>query len=223
MKIRPLVTALAPLFLLPHCLQPCLGQAGGQKSAAAARSAAVEYDAPENDMGLFSSECGFRVNATRKVMPEFPEEALEAGAQGAVVLSLYHDAEGNAAKIKVVESPHRALTEAAVRAVKQWKWRPFRSGGIDRPVLGKLSFKFAIEDGAGRVENLINDCDTSRTNWSLRYIQALRLRATWPEARRSTQPWACWYSRAGAPPRHPPDHELPQQPFLGPYSTSSSW
>lgn len=181
MNSRSLMTALALLFLLTHALQPCLGQAGGQKAAA-------EYGAPENDMGLISSECGFRVNATRKVMPEFPAEALQAGAQGAVVLSLYHDAEGDAAKIKVVESPDRALTEAAIRAVQEWKWRLFRSGGIDRPILGKLSFKFIIEDGVGRVEDLINDCDTSRANWSLSDIQALRLRATWPEGGSSKEP-----------------------------------
>jgi len=179
--------AAALLFLLPLIILPCLGQQGVRKTAAA-RSAAAEYDAPENDMGLVSSECGFRVNATRKVMPAFPEEALEAGAQGAVVLSLFHDAEGRAAKIKVVESPHRALTEAAIEAVKQWKWRQFRSGGIDRPILGKLSFKFTVEDGAGRVENLISDCNASRVNWSLSDTQAARLRATWPEEGSSKEP-----------------------------------
>jgi TonB family protein len=188
MKSRLVLTALTLLLLLPYLLQPCVGQDGGQKDSAAAQSAAVKYDAPDNDMLLFSSECGFRVDATRKVMPDFPEEALAAGAQGAVVLSLYHDSQGNAAKIKVVESPQRALTEAAIKAVKQWKWRLFMSGGIDRPILGKLSFVFIIEDGAGRVEDLVNDCDTSRDNWSLREIRALRLRATWPEESSSKEP-----------------------------------
>ena len=181
MKSRSVITALALLILTFQALPPCFGLAGGQKNASAVQNSPAQYDAPEYDMGLFSSECGFRVIAIRKVMPDFPEEALAAGAQGAVILSLYHDAQGNAAKIKVVESPHHALTEAAIKAVKQWKWRLFRSGGIDRPILGKLSFKFIIEDGAGRVVDLINDCDMSRANWSLSNIQALRLRATWPE------------------------------------------
>lgn len=188
MKCRAVIAALALLVLTPHALRPCLGQSGVQNNTGSARSHTTPDDAPEHDMRLFSSECGFRVNATRKVMPDFPEEALAAEAEGAVVLSLYHDAQGNAAKIKVVESPHRALTEAAVRAVKQWKWRLFRSGGIDRPILGKLSFKFVIEDGVGRVSDLITDCDTSRDNWSLRDIRTLRLKSSWPEADSSNEP-----------------------------------
>jgi TonB family protein len=188
MKSRFIITALALLVLTPHALRPCLGQSGGQYNAGAAQSPTARDDTPENDMRLFSSECGFRVNATHKVMPDFPEGALAAEAQGAVVLSLYHDAQGNAAKIKVVESPHPALTEAAIKAVKQWKWRLFRSGGIDRPILGKLSFKFVIEDGAGRVSDLITDCDTSRDNWSLRDIRALRQKSAWPEEESSKEP-----------------------------------
>ena len=174
------MSALALLILLSHTLQPCLGQVNRQGPAASAPNTEAKYDAPENDMGLVSSECGFRINATRKVMPKFPEEALGEGAQGTVALSLYHDAEGNAAKIKVIESPHRALTEAAVKAVKQWKWRLFRSGGIDRPVLGKLSFRFIIEDESGRVEDPIDD-GRGGSFRNLRDVPALRLRATWPD------------------------------------------
>jgi TonB family protein len=110
-------------------------------------------DAPENDIGLVSSERGFRLEAQRKVMPAFPDEALKAGAQGVVVLSLYQDAEGLAAKIKVLESPHPAISEAAIKAVEQWKWRRFVKGGIGRPVQGKLTFYFIIENGSGRVED----------------------------------------------------------------------
>jgi TonB family protein len=106
-----------------------------------------------DELGLFSSEWAFRLNATRRVVPEYPAEALRAGAQGAVVLSLYHDGEGNASQIKVLQSPHPAISDAATEAAKQWKWRKFVSGGIARPVRGKLTFYFVIEDGEGRVEN----------------------------------------------------------------------
>jgi TonB family protein len=188
MNSRSIMTALALLLLLPHLTQPCLAQAGGQSTAPSTQNAEAKYDAPENDIGVFSSECGFRVNATHKMMPEFPEEALKAGVQGIVILSLYHDGEGSAAKIKVVESPHRVLTEAAIKAVKQWKWRKFKNGGIDRPILSKLSFKFIIEGEVGRVEDAINDCDKSRVHWSLSDIHALRLRATWPNDSSSNEP-----------------------------------
>lgn len=144
------MTPLALLILLSHTLQPCLGQADGRSAKTTAHNTEAKYDAPENDMRLINSECGFRINATRKVMPEFPVEAR--------------------------------------RAVKQLKWRKLRSGGIDRPVLGKLSFDFVIEGEAGRVEVGANDCDTSRVNWSLSDTQALRLRATWRMTARQTSP-----------------------------------
>ena len=112
-----------------------------------------EDEIPNNELGLFSSERGFRINATHKVMPEYPAEALKDGAQGVVVLSLYHDGEGNASHIRTLEAPHPAISEAAVNAARQWKWRPFVSGGIPRPVRGKLTFYFVIEGGVGRAEN----------------------------------------------------------------------
>lgn len=141
--------------------------------------AQTDDEIPNNELRLFESEMGFRLRADRKVMPEYPEEALKAGAAGVVVLSLYHDSEGNAAKIKVLESPHPALTQAAITAVEQWKWRRFKSGGIDRPILGKLSFKFIINEGVSRVEDPPDD-EAFR---NLRDIQALRLKATWPDAK----------------------------------------
>jgi TonB family protein len=180
------MAALMLLMLLPCTIQPCLGQVAGQDAAARAR--VEKYDAPENnELRLVSSERGFRASALRKAMPEFPEEALKAGAQGMVVLSLYQDGEGNAAKIKVVESPHPALTEAAIKAVKQWKWRKFRSGGIDRPVLSKLSFNFIIENEVGRVEDPVDDGPDGAYR-NLRDIDALRLKATWPDDSASSKP-----------------------------------
>ena len=179
--------ALALLILLPHILQPCLGRAGGQDAADAARNAGAGYDAPANDMGLVSSEWGFRLNALRKVMPEFPEEALEVGAQGTVILSLYQDGAGKAALIKVVDSPHPALTEAAIKAVRQWRWRKFRSGGLYRPILGKLSFKFIFEGEAGRVEDPVDDGKEGAYR-NLRDIRALRLKAAWPDDSSSNSP-----------------------------------
>jgi TonB family protein len=144
-------TLCLALFLL--VVLPCHAQTAARVKTETSQEAGAGADAPENDMGLISSEKGFRLNATHKVLPEYPDEALKAGAQGVVVLSLYHDGEGKAAYIKVLESPHPAISEATITAVRQWRWRLFVSGGIPRPVKGKLTFYFVIEGGAGRVED----------------------------------------------------------------------
>ena len=170
-----LVPALC-LALLLLAAEPCPAQTAARDASKASREAAGD-DAPEHDMGLITSEKAFRLNATHKVMPEFPEEALKAGAEGVVVLSLYHDAAGNAARIKVAESPHPSLTRAAITAVEQWKWRLFASEGIDRPILGKLTFRFVIEKGAGRVENPPDDGGFT----SLKEVRGLRRKAVWPD------------------------------------------
>jgi TonB family protein len=186
MSCRPKLLALIMLVfflaLFQSAVQPCPAQTPAQPPAQGKdvppETDEAKYDAPGNDsLGLFSSEWAFRLNATRRVVPEYPAEALRAGAQGAVVLSLYHDGDGNAANIKVVESPHPALTRAAVEAVERWKWRKFVSGGVARPVLGKLSFKFVIEGGAGRVENPPDDKEFR----DLKEIHSLRLKAKWPD------------------------------------------
>ena len=172
--------AIATLFLtlFAAAARPCPAQtATGDKARTAEEP--VRSDAPENDMGLFISERGFRTDVTYKVTPEYPAEALKDGAQGVVVLSLYHDAEGNASHIKVVGSPHTALAWAAITAVEQWKWRKFRNGGIDRPVLSALSFRFIIEEGVGRVEDPPGDGGLK----TLSEVQPLRLKATWPDER----------------------------------------
>ncbi len=56
--------------------------------------------------------------------PEYPAAAKAAGAQGTVVLKTVIEKNGIPGEITLVSSPNTDLTEAAINAVRQWRYRP---------------------------------------------------------------------------------------------------
>jgi protein TonB len=75
-----------------------------------------------------------------KVDPDFPREAIQAGADnGSVKARMTLDAGGNVTKVDVVEAtPRRLFDRAVVRALSQWK---FSEGSSGRTVETEVEFK----------------------------------------------------------------------------------
>jgi TonB family protein len=69
----------------------------------------------------------------KRISPKYPEMALKKKIQGEVILDATMDREGKAVDIKVVNGPEE-LYQAAVDAVKEWRWRPVEIEGKIRPV-----------------------------------------------------------------------------------------
>ena len=180
MKHYAAVTVLALLIASTFPLQRSLAQAGAQKASTPAQYALEEEEILKLYKGAGRSERGARWEAQNYAMPRpvFPEDALKEGARGAVVLSFYIHKE-KAALIKVVESPHPALTRAAIEAVRQWRWLPFIVGGKPYPILSKLTFNFVTEGGEGRVEDPEELDSPAFSNWA--FPIELRKKAVWPE------------------------------------------
>ncbi|HEY6764512.1 MAG TPA: energy transducer TonB [Candidatus Sulfotelmatobacter sp.] len=63
-------------------------------------------------------------NLLRRVQPEYPAIARNARIQGTVVLSAVISKEGMIEKVQVLTG-HPLLVQAAVEAVKQWRYRPY--------------------------------------------------------------------------------------------------
>src|SRR5206468_7657214 len=59
-----------------------------------------------------------------RVDPVYPREALDAGAEGTVVMELYLDAHGAVEHVHVLSSPGHGLDEAAAAAAKQFHFKP---------------------------------------------------------------------------------------------------
>jgi TonB family protein len=60
----------------------------------------------------------------KKVPPKYPEEARSDRVQGTVLLRVIVSKQGNVAEIGLI-SGHPELAPAAIKAVKQWKYRPY--------------------------------------------------------------------------------------------------
>jgi TonB family protein len=67
-------------------------------------------------------------NLVHKVNPDYPEEARASRIQGDVILKVIISREGDVSHLEVI-SGHPLLAEAALNAVKQWKYKPYFLNG----------------------------------------------------------------------------------------------
>jgi TonB family protein len=100
---------------------------------------------PPKYVDAYVHEPVIRGEATNAPMPVYPEEAISAGAQGLVDLAVLFDEKGHTIHIKILESPHPAITKAVKDAVNQWTQKT----GVDSigrlyRTIGELRFHFII-------------------------------------------------------------------------------
>ena len=67
-----------------------------------------------------------------KMEPEYPREARDQRIQGAVILKIKISETGNVTDVVLI-SGHPLLAQAAVDAVKQWKYKPYLQDGAPVP------------------------------------------------------------------------------------------
>ena len=82
------------------------------------------------------------------VKPVYPKMARDARIQGAVRLSAIIDKEGKIAELKVVGG-HPMLVEAALTAIKNWRYRPTLQGGEPVEVATQITVNFRLENSGG--------------------------------------------------------------------------
>ncbi|HEY7501857.1 MAG TPA: TonB family protein [Vicinamibacterales bacterium] len=80
---------------------------------------------------------------TVHVAPEYPELARRAGIEGVVILEAVIDVSGRVDQVKVLTSVPM-LNDAAIRAVKQWRYTPTELNGVPVPVLMTITVRFSI-------------------------------------------------------------------------------
>jgi TonB family protein len=79
-----------------------------------------------------------------KTAPVYPVEAKEKHIQGKVLLAITIDATGTAKEIRELTSPSQALTDAAIAAVKQWRYQPYRLNGTPVSVQSTVELNFQL-------------------------------------------------------------------------------
>jgi TonB family protein len=81
----------------------------------------------------------------KKVDPVYPAEARKAGIEGLVILEAKADERGNVTDIRVLRS-RPLLDQAAIDAVKQWKYEPMVIDGKPHKVVFTVSVNFRLKD-----------------------------------------------------------------------------
>ncbi|HEX5706121.1 MAG TPA: energy transducer TonB [Pyrinomonadaceae bacterium] len=82
--------------------------------------------------------------AVLKAVPDYPEIAERARVEGQVVVRIVVDERGDVSTA-LAESGHPLLQQAAVNAVREWKFTPTRLSGQPVKVSGLVTVNFTLE------------------------------------------------------------------------------
>jgi len=85
-------------------------------------------------------------NLIRRVQPEYPALAKQARIQGTVVLRAVIDREGIIQDLQVM-SGRPLLVQAAINAVRQWRYRPYYLNDQAVEVETQVTVNFTLSGG----------------------------------------------------------------------------
>lgn len=90
---------------------------------------------------------GERPKLVKMVKPVYPEEAAKQGIEGTAVIEATIDDQGNisAARVLPAENSQPLLEEAALTAVKQWKYEPYVRNGKALSVTFRVTLNFRLK------------------------------------------------------------------------------
>lgn len=80
-----------------------------------------------------------------RVTPEYTNIARTAKVSGVVIVEAVIDSNGNVDRVRIVRDLPMGLGDAAVRAVKQWKFKPGRYNGKPVDVVFNLTVNFNLD------------------------------------------------------------------------------
>jgi TonB family protein len=98
----------------------------------------------------------------RDVRPVYPEAARAAGISGVVILEATIDPEGIPVNIKVLRSIPD-LDQAAINAVREWRYRPTELNGVPVAVMMTVTVNFTLQASPASLEALETRYSTLRT------------------------------------------------------------
>lgn len=97
-----------------------------------------------NDLKSAPSEGPQRAELISQTNPVYPEEAKAKHVEGTVEVGFRITSDGDVENVKVL-SGDPVLAEATVRAVRGWKYKPARLGGLPAEVPGHVVVKFSLK------------------------------------------------------------------------------
>ena len=86
----------------------------------------------------------------KRVEPIYPDMAQLAQLSGIVILEASVGTNGAVDGVKVLRGRHPLLDNAAIEALKQWRYTPLVLNGIPTPFVLTVTFSFSVETKPGR-------------------------------------------------------------------------
>ena len=84
-----------------------------------------------------------------KVDPKYPDDARRSGKEDNVILNVRTDTRGNVERVMVLKGKFPSLNNAAVEALRQWKYRPYVIDGRARSVVFTVNVRFKLKESSG--------------------------------------------------------------------------
>ena len=81
---------------------------------------------------------------TRDASPIYPDIARQARIQGIVILEAIIDPQGNVTNVRVLRSI-ALLDQAAIDAVRRWKYEPTLLNGVPVPIVMTVTVNFTLQ------------------------------------------------------------------------------
>lgn len=100
-----------------------------------------------------------------ELRPLYPEQCKKRNIEGAVILQVGIDVEGNVIDVELLKSAHRDLDQSAVDALRQWKYQPVKKEGEPVPVTFTVTVDFKL-----RNKNIDSKNDTNTQGSELERI-----------------------------------------------------
>lgn len=103
---------------------------------------------PPSDQDTGPIQVGGDVRPPEKIsapQPQYSEIARKARIQGVVIVQAIIDKQGNVTNVKVLKGLPMGLEEAAVDAIKQWKFKPAMLNGRPVTVYYNLTVNFKLQ------------------------------------------------------------------------------
>lgn len=83
-------------------------------------------------------------NLVQKIQPAYPIAAKNAGVQGVVDLEVAISKDGVPQEIRVISSPSDDLTQSALEAVRQWRYRPVLLNGAPVDIVTDVIVNYTL-------------------------------------------------------------------------------
>ena len=141
---------LGPFLVVVVLAVATVDSTAATSSTAQASATAQKLEQPWPPVGVSRLGAGSGIKAPdviKEVKPTYTTEARKAKIQGIVEVEAIVQTDGTVGEVRVLRSLDRelGLDEAAVKAVKSWRFKPGTKDGVAVPVLVAIEMSFVVK------------------------------------------------------------------------------